>query len=205
MTPRLQTQMGFRLALVDPRPSSVLYLARPCQYVADCCCKPLDWTANRFSQQIINAYHQVLDLVKNKWGAQNFRLHAYSGGATIALLLAAQRQDITQVITFAPLLDHRQWTKYHHYSPLAGSLNPVDYAYRLTSISQQHYIGLDDLEIPLLVSSRYFKEIPESARVCVIKVPFFHHYSDWPGLWESLLLNQKGNVPTYEVNIGMPK
>jgi len=183
--------VGFRLALADTRPESILYLARPCQYIMDARCTPLDWTSGRFSPKVIQAYGQALDQVKIAWNAQTFSLHAYSGGATIALLVAARRHDITSVVTFAPLLDPAQWVKYHHYSPLSGSLSPLDQVSRLKKIPQKHFIGNEDAEIPYPVSSTYFAAIPPSSIHSVHIIPGFTHYSDWPAFWKSCILKGK--------------
>lgn len=182
--------VGFRLALADTRPDSILYLARPCQYIMDKRCTALDWTSHRFSAQVVQAYHQALEQIKRNWQVKIFSLHAYSGGASVALLVAAQRRDIASVVTFAPLLDPVQWTSYHHYSPLTGSLSPVDQADCLKRIPQTHFIGAQDKEVPYLVSSAYFAVVPQSSLNIVHKIPNFTHYSDWPALWKSYILNQ---------------
>lgn len=185
--------MGFRLALADTRKDSILYLARPCQYIMDKRCTALDWTSHRFSPKIMRAYHQALDQVKRSWNAHTFTLHAYSGGATVALLMAAERQDVACVVTFAPLLDPGQWAKHHHYSPLTGSLSPLGQATRLKSIPQEHFIGHLDEEVPYPISSAYFAAVPLSSLHTVHKVPGFTHHSDWPALWKSYIV--KGTIP----------
>lgn len=182
--------MGFKLALADNRPESVLYLTRPCQYMMDRRCTPLDWTTHRFSQKVISAYSQALDQIKEAWGNKTFRLHGYSGGATVALLIAAARHDIQSVITFAPLLDPTQWVKHHQYSPLSGSLSPLNQAVYLKRVPQDHFIGVEDEEVPPLLSTTYFHQVPESPIVHIHKVPHFHHYSDWPMFWKSSILNK---------------
>lgn len=183
--------MGFRLALSDTRADSILYLARPCQYTMDKRCTALDWTSDRFGSKVIQSYDQALDQIKSAWKAKTFTLHAYSGGATVALLVAAHRHDITALVTFAPLLDPIQWAKYHHYSPLVGSLSPLDQAARLKQIPQDHFIGLDDNEVPYSLSARYFSAIPQSPIILVHKIPEFNHHSDWPEFWKSYILNAK--------------
>ncbi len=180
--------MGFKLALADSRSDSILYLARPCQYIMDKRCTALDWTSGRFSQKIIDTYHQALNEIKETWNAKTYSLHGYSGGATIALLVAASRSDITSVVTFAPLLDPHQWTKHHDYSPLSDSLSPLSYRSNLALIPQTHFIGLDDQQVPLSISSSYFAAIPESPKNVIYKIPLFTHHSDWPTLWKSYIV-----------------
>gem|GEM_PF-145151 len=183
--------MGFKLALADSRQDSILYLGRPCQYVTDKRCTPLDWTSGRFSQKVIDTYHQALNQIKPIWKAKTFTLHGYSGGATIALLIAAQRQDVVAVVAFAPLLDPTQWAVYHHYTPLSGSLSPLDFAKRLADIPQDHFIGLEDQQVPFLISLHYFAALPKSSHIKIHQIPQFAHHSDWPGFWKSCILKTK--------------
>lgn len=183
--------VGFKLALADSRSDSILYFARPCQYIMDKRCTPLDWTSDRFSKQIIDAYHQALQQIKISWDVKTFTIHGYSGGATIALLIAASRSDVTSIVTFAPLLDPVQWTKHHNYSPLSGSLSPLNYAPQLSLVPQTHFIGLEDRQVPYLVSSSYFAAIPQSSVNLAHRIPGLTHYSDWPGFWKSYILKQK--------------
>jgi hypothetical protein len=180
--------VGFKLAVADSRSNSIFYLARPCQYVMDKRCTFLDWTSGRYSQKVISAYLQALDQIRTTWNVKTFALHGYSGGATIALLVAASRPDVTSIVTFAPLLDPYQWVKYHDYSPLSGSLSPLGQATKLRHIPQLHFIGLDDQQVPLSVSTGYFVAIPESPLNIVHKIPDFNHHSDWPGLWKSYIM-----------------
>ncbi|MCE3230928.1 MAG: hypothetical protein K0R52_856 [Alphaproteobacteria bacterium] len=183
--------MGFRLALADMRPDSILYLARPCQYIMDKRCTALDWTSDRFSQKAVDAYHHAFDQIKRTWNAKTFTLHGYSGGATLALLIAPQRQDVTSVVTFAPLLDPVQWANYHHYSSLSGSLSPLSQATRLNQIPQSHFIGLEDQQVPFCVLAPYFAAVPESGTNLVYKIAGFTHHSDWPTLWKSYIVKGK--------------
>ncbi len=87
------------------------------------------------------------------------------------MLVAASRSDITTVVTFAPLLDPHQWTKYHDYSPLLDSLSPLNYASHLALIPQKHFIGLEDQQVPQCVSATYFAAIPESPKNVIYKTP----------------------------------
>jgi len=183
--------MSLRLALVDNRADSILYLARPCQYTRDKRCTPFDWTSDRFGPKVIQTYTQILNQIKATWPAKTITLHGYSGGATVVLLLAADRNDIISVVTFAPLLDPYRWATYHHYSPLAGSLSPLSHTPRLMHIPQTHFIGLEDTQVPYSISANYFAAVPPSQIVLVHKVPDFTHHSDWPQLWKSYILKAK--------------
>ena len=49
----------------------------------------------------------------------------YSGGGTLAMLLAPRFDQTTDVVTVAANLDIDAWTDRHGYSRLSGSLNPA--------------------------------------------------------------------------------
>jgi predicted esterase len=180
--------MAFRIALADPRTDSILYIARPCQYIMDKRCEIYDWTSARFGPKVLKAFDEALDQVKQKWQIKTFTLHAYSGGAIIALLLASQRSDVRSVVTFAPLLDPKEWVRYHQYSPLLDSLHPLNVSTLLRKLNQQHFIGQHDEIVPYATSQRYFDAIPLSHLNSVHLIPEYGHHSDWPAVWKSYIL-----------------
>ena len=154
-------------------------------------CTALDWTSARFGSKVIQTYNQIIEQIKATWHAKTVTLHGYSGGSAVALLVAANRKDVTSVVTFAPLLDPNRWATYHHYSPLAGSLSPLSHTTRLKHIPQTHFIGLEDSQVPYQVSENYFAALLPSQIILVHKVSQFTHHSDWPQLWKSYILKQK--------------
>lgn len=97
----------------------------------------------------------ALDQVKQRMAAKTLTLVGYSGGGAVAVLLAARRSDIDQLITVAGNLDTVAWTRHHALSPLTGSLNPADEAERLMGIRQIHWVGVADETIPPLIAESY--------------------------------------------------
>jgi pimeloyl-ACP methyl ester carboxylesterase len=63
--------------------------------------------------------------LKQRSGSTRLTLVGYSGGGTIAVLLAARRSDVAEVITVAANLDVGYWTQRDGLSPLTGSLDPA--------------------------------------------------------------------------------
>ena len=145
------------LAINDPTPS--VYMARPCQYIKGTNCKPGLWTGKRFGQDVIQAESEVLDSLKSKYPIQGFELVGYSGGAAVALLLAAFRTDVVQVQTIAGNLDPQAWTQLKRIAVLDGSLNPVDYADALAKLPQRHFVGTNDTVVPAEVSQIYMLKV----------------------------------------------
>ncbi|MBS0185486.1 MAG: hypothetical protein JSS34_03965 [Proteobacteria bacterium] len=175
--------MGFRVACEDTSNATLIFLTRPCHYGLKRSCSYQDWTFERFSQKILNAYREVLDLLKTRYPHAVFHLYGYSGGAFLALLLGEKEPDITKITTFAGNLDHKVWTRFQGYTPLTGSLDIEDFE-ALSKIEQIHYIGENDLEIPVDVYQSYQNHFQkETHNLKFIFVKNFEHTSDWPLFW----------------------
>lgn len=181
------TPIGLQLALAQPG-GNAAYLARPCQYVDDSRCEKRYWTAERFSPEVVSATGRALDILKNRFGASRMTLVGYSGGAAVAALTAARREDVAAIVSVAGNLDHRAWTTYHHLAPLAGSLNPADDRERLADVAQWHFVGADDRTVPADLT-RTFAETMPKARVIVLQENGHRccWVEQWPELWSRVL------------------
>lgn len=169
-----------RLAVDDPTPN--VYLARPCQFVMVTACQTTLWTHRRFSQEVLDRLDQALDQLKQRYGNSEFELVGYSGGATLALLLAVQRNDVTQVQTIAGNLSPRMWAAMKGLSPLDGSLEPLDYRNRLALLPQRHFIGDTDLIIPGNLADKYQEALGSPLSQCV-HIPEASHDRGWEATW----------------------
>ncbi len=172
-----------RLAVDDPTPSS--YLARPCQFVMTQTCEPALWTDRRFSQEVVTSLGQALDQLKQRYGNQEFELVGYSGGAALALLLAAQRDDVTFVQTLAGNLSPRLWAELKGLSPLSDSLDPLDYRDRLAAIPQRHLIGDADDVVPASLATTYLARLPPYACSQVATSITTDHQQGWEAVWKT--------------------
>jgi predicted esterase len=169
-----------RLAVSDPTPN--VYLARPCQFVMAAACHSALWTNRRFSQEVVTRFSQALDQLNQRYGNRDFELVGYSGGAALALLLAAQRDDVAQVQTLAGNLSPRLWATMKGLSPLDGSLDPLDYRNRLASVPQRHLTGDADLIVPGRLADRYQQALGSPLSQSV-RVPEASHDRGWEGAW----------------------
>ncbi|MBP6700397.1 MAG: hypothetical protein KA135_04085, partial [Halioglobus sp.] len=103
--------MALKLALAQPA-GNVVYLARPCQYVdtdTQPQCRQNFWTEGRFSEPVIRSTSDALDAIKKHYDSEAVSLIGYSGGGAVAVLVAARREDVRQIITVAGNLDHLEW------------------------------------------------------------------------------------------------
>lgn len=178
--------LALRLMLADPGQNRA-YIARPCQFVQDASCVPRLWSDARFSVEIINAVSATLDQLKLDSGCRSFELVGYSGGATVALLLAARRDDVQRVITVCGNLDPELFCQLHHVSPLSASLSPVSYADRLRTVPQIHFLGADDKVIPFAIYASYRDALASALAAPLHIVADADHHQGWVERWPLLL------------------
>ncbi len=187
-TPMVPT--GLNMAIYDQKNRPIAYLARPCQFVfkeAWKKCRQDYWTNLRFSPKVIHAMDQAVEYLKQYYHAQQIVLIGYSGGGTIATLLAAKRQDVIQLITVAAILDIDLWVKQENLTPLYGSLNPADAWKKLISIPQTHWVGGKDTVVSKEVALAFAERFPAAKKPKINVVPGFNHTCCWARDWMSLL------------------
>lgn len=187
--------LALRLAMAQPS-GNVAYLGRPCQYIgaeANGCAQRY-WAEERFAPAVIASTEIALDRLKQQFGARELTLVGYSGGAAVALLSAARRRDVKQVITVAGNLDYRAWTAYHRVRSLDGSLNPVDAIEALKMVRQVHFAGERDRVIPPALIEAYTARFSGPVSVTVNLQAGFDHQccwvQNWPTLWRQALAVQ---------------
>jgi len=181
---------GLALAMRDPA-SHVVYLGRPCQYVRGAArqgCSTRWWTSHRFASEVMASTHTALDALKQRYHAQTIELVGYSGGATVAAVMAAQRQDVSRLVTVAGNLDPEFWIKLHGFSPLQDVQNPITMVKQLQDIPQVHFTGLKDTIITPAVTAHFLNRFPTSPERKWIKLVSFDHACCWENVWPSLLM-----------------
>ncbi|WP_339526787.1 alpha/beta hydrolase [Pseudomonas sp. EA_35y_Pfl2_R111] len=169
------------LAFTDPTPN--LYLARPCQFISAPTCTTALWTNRRYAEEIVHSLDQALDQLKARYDNRDFELVGYSGGATLALLLALRRDDIAQVQTLAGNLSPRRWTATLTLTPLDGSLEPLDQRERLARIPQRHLLGDADRVIPRVLLDDYRRALGQADCLETAILPGVGHAEGWPQAW----------------------
>jgi len=187
--------IGLQLALQHPTDNAT-YLARPCQYVIPLKTPPCSsqlWTNARFSEEIVKAINSAVTQFKQQAQAQSLVLIGYSGGATLALLVAARRNDVAQIITVAGNLDHQAWTQLHQISPLTDSLNPSDYRAALNKIPQVHFVGERDKNIPPQLAETFLNRFADRNHKELRIIHRFNHQCCWVNAWPQLYENISPN------------
>ncbi len=187
------TALALQLALAQPT-GNVAYLGRPCQYLgseaAAQACGERYWTGARFAPEVVEAADRAVDVLAARFGARRITLVGYSGGGTVAALLAARRRDVARLITVAGNLDPRAWTRMHRLQPLAGSLDPADVRAELAGVPQWHLVGGRDLVMPPRLAQDFAAGFAPAQRPAVVVVADYDHACcwarDWPRLWRAI-------------------
>lgn len=187
--PTPKNPLGLKLAVRDRQPS-VLYITRPCQYVdlgSEQNCTPKYWSSHRYADEIITSINKVINWGMKRAKADSLILIGYSGGGTVATLIAARRNDVKWLVTVAANLDHRLWTEMHRVQPLSGSLNAADITQKIEHIPQLHFVGAKDDVVPLQVVESYKNNTVNPARMKIAVIPDFDHECCWMESWPELL------------------
>ncbi|WP_313056010.1 alpha/beta hydrolase [Pseudomonas lopnurensis] len=183
--------VALQLALAQPE-GSAAYLARPCQYdeAPQATCLTRYWTTARFAEDVIAASDAAVDELKARHGARELTLVGYSGGAAVAALVAARRQDVVRLVSVAGNLDHHAWTTHHRVTPLRDSLEPVAQLQALAPVEQWHLAGERDRVVPVALIANFAARQVEPERVHLLRLPDHDHgccwAEDWPRLWREI-------------------
>jgi len=195
--PTPSDQVGLQLAAADShRP--ILYLGRPCQYIAEADaanCLGSNarayWSIARFSEAAIRSTEEAIADMMRRTGASRLVLVGFSGGGVMATLIAGRRyhrgfRDIDVLVTVASPIDHKEWTRYHDVTEMSGSEDPLTYLDSLRSVPQIHFSGgLDDI-VPFQVVRSYIDKIGLNPRVRHVHFEDQDHVS-WPSAWSEAL------------------
>lgn len=177
--------VALRLALADPT-GGAAWISRPCQYAQARGCNASYWTSARYAPEIVDSVMIAIDTLKRRSGSSRLVLVGYSGGGAVAMLIAARRSDVAQVITVAANLDVGYWTERDGLAPLTGSLDPVQYAPQLGSLPQLHLTGAADRTVGTDVVRAFVSHLPRNNAAQVVELPDFNHTCCWARDWPAL-------------------
>lgn len=173
-------RLALELFLKDSKATH--YISRPCYDIEPmpAACQPKLWTSDRYSKEVIRTMTEAIMHVADN---SDVELVGYSGGGTLAVLLAQQIPQVTRVLTLGANLDHTAWTNLHETPALIGSENPALNGRRFTG-QELHLYGQNDPEVPAAINQAYFDNNP-SANIGVIDN--FDHRCCWLEQWPKIL------------------
>jgi pimeloyl-ACP methyl ester carboxylesterase len=166
---------------LDPAPS--VYLGRPCYHRASSC-EPWDWTLGRYSENVVQSLQAALEGLPQARTEAGVVLIGYSGGGTLAMLLAERIRHTRAVVTLAGNLDSDAWTRHHRLTPLRGSLNPALRPPLEPGVIQLHLLGGRDRQVPPEAVSQAIARQPAARAV---HYPDFDHACCWEEVWAAVL------------------
>jgi pimeloyl-ACP methyl ester carboxylesterase len=163
-----------------------VYVGRPCYFgfAATPPCTVIDWTSARFSQQVVESLRSVVEELREQYGVRSVEIFGHSGGGTLAALLARRLTGVERVVTLAGNLDTAAWTALHGYSPLTGSINPVDEGALPAGIGQLHVVGERDRNVPSSIVESAAKRLGAGQVRIAVGVG---HTCCWESQWPTIL------------------
>ncbi|MGI2027976.1 hypothetical protein [Endozoicomonas acroporae] len=185
MDPTPTNRLVHHLMLKDASPD-IAYLGQPCQYKMNGHCNSRVWTFGRYSKKVVETMNSVVSSLKENGGYRQLELIGYSGGGSIALLLAANRNDVISVRTVAGNLAPRYLNRYHGVSDMPTALNPESFSSHLSDIPQIHFVGSRDDIVPVEVTQHYARTLADQSCINILQVEA-DHLIGWIRQWPELL------------------
>jgi len=172
------------LALMAQDPTASVYLGRPCYHgiVGASSCPDTLWTSERYSETVLASMAAAIRRIVAMEGVEEVVWFGYSGGGSLAVLLASRLPRSVAVITVAANLDIDAWADLHADSRLLGSLNPARQPPLSNRVVQIHYAGGRDRLVPSDIVRR---GVTGEGRLVV--VPEFDHVCCWAANWPQIL------------------
>lgn len=188
--PTPKQPLALQLALQDQHPQ-VIYIARPCQFTPlalDSSCNSKYWSSHRYAKEVVQAFQDSLTQIKEENPkSPGFLLIGFSGGASIAALIASERNDVVGLFTVAGDLNHVALNRHHRTTPLTGSLNPMDVADKLQHLPQQHWNGAQDRIVPTWIANQFSRRINNPQCCQVHTLIDAEHHAGWVEKWPEIL------------------
>ena len=187
--PTARNPLILRLMTQDKQPA--LLLGRPCYYglSQSLNCEPSLWTEKRYAKNIVDSMATALNNWLKQQQVEKIVLIGYSGGGTLAVLMANKIIAVTKVITFAANLDVKAWSLHHGYPPLNQSLNPINQPPLASHIKQLHFAGAEDDNVPAFVIQNYVKQ---QLHAKFEAYPELDHQCCWEEQWKQILTKIEG-------------
>lgn len=180
------------LELMAKDPAAAILLGRPCYYEANLSplCNNSLWTSQRYAVEVVLSMQAALERWLSTKKAHKLVLIGFSGGGTLATLLASRIKNTSTVVTIAANLDVKAWSDYHGYQQPIGSLNPIIDAQIPANIRQIHLAGLKDDNVPAKIIESFSLT---QKNALFLPQPEYEHACCWVEIWPEILktyLNQ---------------
>ena len=189
LNPTPKRPIGMLLAAEDRSKHRIFYIASACQFLMkgeDPSCTEKYWTSHRYSSEVIGNMNSVIDDLKKTYNIETLHLVGFSGGAAVALLTSAIRNDVKSIRTVAGNLNTDLFTEYHNVSLMTGSLNPTHFAHQLADIPQIHFVGSNDKVVPARIAQSFVGSLGASSCAQIRIIQNVSHQDGWVENWSKL-------------------
>ncbi len=147
-------------------------------------CGPSLWTDHRYSAEIVGRMNRALDELAALTETTQLLLFGHSGGGTLAMLMAQDRDDVLGIVSVAANLDHHLWTWMRGFNRLEGSLNPVELPPLAPNIVRMHLAGGHDRQVPAKVVEMASRRDPYAV---FRNYDGFDHHCCWTNIWTEVI------------------
>lgn len=181
--PSPRNHLVLNMMMQDQAPA--ILLGRPCYlgFSQSTACHHKYWTSHRYSHQVVSSMTKVLNAWIQSKRYKKVVLIGYSGGGTLAMLIAPAIKSVDTVITVAANLDIVAWSQLHGYSPLFGSLNPAEFSLP-EEIKQFHLTGEEDHVVPKSIVKKISKK---NSQATFVSFAEYNHHCCWGDDWLGIL------------------
>src|SRR5690606_28568542 len=107
------------------------------------------------SAAVVASMAQAVRTLVAEGGHEEVVLIGFSGGGTIARLMAPEVPGLIGLLTVNANLDVEEWAASHGYQPLSGSISPADAPGLPPHILHVQAIGTRDSVVPPAVTASY--------------------------------------------------
>ena len=191
--PTPKTPVALHLASRD-NSKNLAYISRPCQYVKnpeEKGCNAAYWNTRKYSPEVLMAYDSALNEIAARYNITEFNIVGFGGGANIAAVLAATRDDIKTLRTVAGNLSPTFVSNYHQSAALSSdAMLATNYGSKLATIPQHHFIGAADTVIPPGTYHSYRQALGLSDCINYSVLQDAGHHLGWTQTWPQLLALQ---------------
>lgn len=158
--------IALKQALADMTGGTVIYLARPCQWVkaeeGPLCQTPAPWTTGRYTETIAAGYADAVARVAHE---RPLTVVGYSGGGWVAAQVASRVPHVVALRTIAGNVLPNAVNTLHHVPRM--DVAPYPNVARLAATPQVHVVGGQDKTVPPEMAERFVEMLgsPPTARV----------------------------------------
>jgi hypothetical protein len=174
------------LYMMEKDQGPAVLLGRPCYYGLNLSkfCNSALWTSDRYSGAVVESMRGALQHWLATKEVKRLVLIGFSGGGSLAALLASRLDKVSTLITIAANLDVKRWSDFHGYIPPEGSLNPVNDAQIAPGIWQIHLAGLRDKNVPAEIVEAFSSR---QQNALYLAYPEYDHTCCWLDIWPMIL------------------